>query len=245
MKLLVVGAGAMGRWLARHFEDVAFADADPAVARGAAAELDGRVAENGEPFDVVAVAVPMDAVEDAVADHADRATGAVVDVTGEMATAVAALRRHAADLERLSLHPLFAPENAPGNVAAVADDPGPRTRAVRERLTAAGNHVFDTSAEEHDRAMATVQARAHAAVLAYALAAEDVREEFHTPLSGPLAGLVDQLTGEDPRVYADIQDAFVGAADVADAARRIAEADHETFVDLYEQAGARSAEDGG
>jgi prephenate dehydrogenase len=228
MKLLVVGAGAMGRWLAGHFDDVAFADADPDVAEAAAAELDGHVADDGESFDVVAVAVPMDVVEGAVG------------VTGEMAAAVAALRRHAPDLERLSLHPLFAPENAPGNVAAVPDAPGELTRAVRDRLTAAGNRVFETSVEEHDRAMATVQARAHVAVLAYALTAEDVREEFHTPLSGPLAGLVDQLTGEDPRVYADIQATFDGAADVADAAHRIAEADHGTFADLYEAAGHRT-----
>jgi prephenate dehydrogenase len=87
--------------------------------------------------------------------------------------------------------------------------------------------------------MSTVQARAHAAVFAYALAREDVREEFHTPLSGPLSELVDQVTENTPRVYAEIQSSFPGADAVAEAARRVAEAaeDPEAFADLYAEAG--------
>jgi prephenate dehydrogenase len=240
MNVLVVGAGEMGRWLASHFEDVAVADRDTNVARGAADALDARTADDGERFDVVAFAVPMDAIDAAAAAHADRARDAVVDVTGEMERAVAVLRDHAPDSERLSLHPLFAADSAPGNVAAVPDAPGPATDAVRERLAAAGNEIFETTVAEHDRAMETVQARAHTAVLAYALAAEDVREEFYTPLSGPLADLVDQMLGNEPRVYADVQEKFEGAEDVARAASRIADADHEAFVDLYEAASRRT-----
>jgi prephenate dehydrogenase len=92
------------------------------------------------------------------------------------------MREHGGDRERLSTHPLFSAANAPGNVAVVRDATGPVTDAVVDALAAAGNEPFETTAEEHDRAMETVQTKAHAAVLAYALAADDVREEFHTPL---------------------------------------------------------------
>ena len=248
MDVLVVGAGAMGRWFARAVadavEEIAFADVDPAVAEQAVTEFGGNVSvrttpvDSDERFEVVCLAVPMPAVEDAVASHADRAEQALVDVTGAIADPVAAMATCAPDRERVSLHPLFAPENEPGNVAVVADEPGPITDRLREALAARGNHLFETTPEEHDTAMETVQASAHAAVLAYALASEgtDVREEFHTPVSAGLADLTEQVTGNSSEVYAEIQAAFDGAEEVAAAAERIAGADSETFAKLYERA---------
>jgi prephenate dehydrogenase len=248
MELLVVGAGAMGRWVGQSVSlPVAFADADPEQARRAAAGVaddgdDDRSArhvplDTDETFAAVCLAVPIPAVETAIATHAPRAERALLDVTGVMAAPVAAGREHAPDLERVSLHPLFAPENAPGNVAVVADAPGPVTDALREDLAAAGNHCFETTSEEHDRAMETVQAAAHAAVVAYGLAAESVRPEFATPVSEGLSDLVRTVTGGEPRVYADIQATFDGAAAVADAAERVAAADAEEFATLYHEAG--------
>jgi len=235
MDALVVGAGEMGRWLVDIFGefDVAVADADP----DAAAAAPGRTVPLGgdERFDLVCVAVPIPAAPAAIADAAGRADRALLDVTGTMAEPVAAMREHAPDRERASLHPLFSPANEPGNVPVVADAPGPVTDAAREALAARGNRLFETSPEEHDRAMETVQARVHTAVIAYALAAEEVPDRFHTPVSAGLADLVDGVLGGEARVYADIQDAFDGAADVADAARRLAEADHDTFRGLYEE----------
>ena len=260
MDVLVVGAGAMGQWFARAvadaIEEVAFADVDPAAAERAATEFeaaDARVRtaaiDGDERFDVVCLAVPMPAVEEAVAAHADRAKEALVDVTGAMAAPVAAMATHAPDRERVSFHPLFAPENEPGNVAVVADEPGPITDRLREALTARDNHLFETTSEEHDTAMETVQASAHAAIIAYALVSEgtDVREEFHTPVSAGLEALVEQVTGNAPEVYAEIQAAFDGAEAVTAAAERIAAADPETFAELYERAsdsGERASDSG-
>ena len=243
MDLLVVGAGAMGRWVARTVEaDVAFADVDPEAAESAAAAVGGRTVptaadEERETFDAVCLAVPLPAAPDAVAAYAPLATRAMFDVSGSMAGPVTAMRDHLPDRERVSLHPLFAPENAPGNVAAVLDAAGPVTDAVLDDLRAAGNRVFDTTPAEHDEAMETVQASAHAAVLAYALAAGDVREEFATPVSSGLEGLVNTVTGGSPRVYREIQEAFPGSDRVAEAARRVADADPEEFESLYREAG--------
>lgn len=245
MNLLVVGAGEMGRWFATALADsgpddidIAFADADAEVARAAAAELNAQVVDvaSAEPVDLVAVAVPMSGAT-SVIDELAPLGEAVVDVTGTMRGPVRAMREVAPSAERMSLHPLFAPANEPGNVAVVTDADGPLVGAVREALSARGNDLFETEAAAHDEAMESVQASAHAAVLAYALAVDEVPEHFHTPISADLADLVDQVTDGVPRVYADIQATFDGAEEVAEAAREIAEADRETFESLYEDAG--------
>lgn len=251
MELLVVGAGEIGRWVARSVgADVALADRDPDVAEAGADELARDVAVDGETravaldtdetFDGVCLAVPISAVADAVATHADRAERAMLDVAGVMAEPVAAMAEHCPGLERLSLHPLFAPVRAPGTVAAVVEQTGPVTDAIREDLAAAGNDVVETTPAEHDSAMETVQAGAHAAVLAYALATEDVHDAFQTPVSTGLESLVETVTEGSPGVYAEIQTAFDGADDVADAARRLADADEAEFASLYEAARERA-----
>ncbi|WP_439026095.1 prephenate dehydrogenase/arogenate dehydrogenase family protein [Haloarchaeobius sp. DT45] len=247
MTTLVVGAGAMGRWVAETVPgDVAFADTDPAAAEAAAAAVGGRpvALDTEETFEAVCLAVPMTVVADAIAAHATRAERAIYDVTGEMATPIEAMREHAPDTERVSFHPLFAPQNAPGTVAVVADAAGPVTDRVRTAMAAAGNDVFETTAAEHDEAMRSVQAKAHAAVLAYGLAADDVDDRFHTPVSATLDDLVGQVTGGEEHVYESIQRVFGGATEVADAARRLADAADSdaadgAFAALYREAGRR------
>ena len=247
MNALVVGAGDMGTWFGDTVSaDVAYADTDPDAAADAAAATGGRAVglDDAEQFDVVCLAVPMSVVEGAVERYAPRAERAVCDVSGVMSVPVEAMREHAPECERLSLHPLFAPQNEPGNVAAVTDAGGPVVDSIRADVTAAGNRVFETTAAEHDRAMETVQAATHAAVLAYALAAEEVREEFHTPVSGRLQGLVEMVTEGTPHVYREIQETFEGADRVADAARRVADADADAdaFDRLFEEARAGPGE---
>lgn len=241
MDVLVVGAGAMGRWLAGtvgDVADVAVADVDPDAAAATSDAVDAAVVpvDGDERFDAVCVAVPLPEAPDVLAEQAPRAERALLDVSGAMVEPVAAMERAAPDRERVSLHPLFAPENAPGSVAVVADAPGPVTDGLRDALAARGNDLFETTPAEHDRAMESVQAAAHAAVLAYGLAAGPVREEFHTPVSAGLEDLLARVTGGESRVYADVQAAFEGADAVAEAAERLADADHERFRDLYARA---------
>ncbi|WP_436936017.1 prephenate dehydrogenase [Halovenus marina] len=245
MNALVVGSGAMGRWFGEVLVDldssISFLDADTVVAREAADAVGGNAVETSvdETFDLVVIAVPIPTAPTAIETYADSARQAIVDLTGTMTDPVEAMRAHAADLERASLHPLFAPENEPGNIPVVVDSAGPLTDRVCDQLVARDNTVFETDAATHDEAMETVQARTHAAVLAFALAAENVPDRYHTPISAELTALADQVTDGDARVYADIQAAFDGAESVADAARQIAETDEEGFKRLYERAGDR------
>lgn len=256
MDTLVVGAGEMGRWAGHVLRDafdarLSFLDREREVARGAATDVGGRAlapaALAAEPagearFDLVCIAVPIPATVEAVRTYGPYAGEAVIDVTGTMTEPVAAM----ADLtgrERASLHPLFAPDNEPGNVPVVIEEGGPTIDRLLETLEHRGNDVFETTPEEHDGAMETVQARTHAAVLAFALAAESVPGRFHTPVSADLAVLVDRVTDGDHRVYDDIQTAFDGAEDVAAAARRVADASGDSFEQLYREAGTSRVDD--
>jgi prephenate dehydrogenase len=245
MELLIVGAGAMGRWFARtvnsNIISITFADIDDETASEAAAELDADAIslDADQQFDIVCFAVPMSVIEESIAAHAHNARRAVLDVTGTMAGPVETMAEHGPGLERASLHPLFSPENAPGNVAVVEDAPGPAIDTLLGRVSDAGNVLAETTAAEHDELMETVQAKAHVAILAFALASEDVPEGYSTPVCEGLVNLVGQVTGNSPHVYAEIQDTFDGAREVAEAARRIADADGDEFERLYREAGDR------
>ncbi|ERH10699.1 MAG: prephenate dehydrogenase [halophilic archaeon J07HX64] len=248
METLVVGAGAMGRWTGRVVADaldaeLSFLDRDPATARDAAAAVGGRAVESpantdSGRFALVCIAVPVPAAATAIERYGPHAHEAVVDVTGAMADPVAAMTE-LTDRERASLHPLFAPDSEPGNVPVVVEQRGPTVEGLLTALEERGNRVFETTPAAHDRAMETVQARTHTAVLAFALAAEPVPERFHTPVSAELAALADRVTAGDSQVYGDIQTAFDGAAEVAAAARRIADVDasDDGFEQLYQEAG--------
>ena len=247
MKTLVVGAGAMGRWTGRVVADafdaeLFFLDRDPATARDAAATVGGRAVESpgadtaNSRFALVCVAVPVPAAATAIERYGPHAREAVVDVTGVMAGPVAAMAG-LTGRERASLHPLFGPDSEPGNVPVVVEQRGPTVETLLAALEERGNSVFETTPAAHDRAMETVQARTHAAVLAFALAADPVPERFHTPVSADLAALADRVTAGDHRVYGDIQTTFDGAAEVATAAHRVADADDDAFERLYREAG--------
>ncbi|MDQ2049196.1 prephenate dehydrogenase/arogenate dehydrogenase family protein [Natronolimnohabitans sp. A-GB9] len=243
MDVLIVGAGAMGTWFGRAVDAaVTFTDVDADAAATAADAVgsgaDTTALEGTDSYDVVCLAVPMTHVTDAVADHADRAERAIVDVSGVMGPPLEAMATHAPDLERASLHPLFAPERAPGSIAVVSEDAGPTIETLLGDLTDRGNEPIETTATEHDEAMETVQAATHAAVLSFALAAEPVPDGFETPIFEGLRTLVEKLTEGTPRVYADIQGTFDGADRVAEAAATIADADAAELESLY-QAAAR------
>lgn len=239
MDVLIVGAGAMGTWFGRAVDaEVAFADVDPDAAASAAESIGGAVAdlEGADTYEAVCLAVPMTHVADAIATHAERAERAVLDVSGIMAPPLAAMAEHAPDRERVSLHPLFAPGRAPGSIAVVRDSAGPVTDALLEGLASRGNDLLETTPDEHDEAMETVQAATHAAVLSFAIAASPAPDGFETPIYEGLRTLVEQVTEGTPRVYADIQASFDGADAVAEAAAELAGADPEGLEALYREA---------
>ncbi|WP_306057074.1 prephenate dehydrogenase/arogenate dehydrogenase family protein [Natronococcus wangiae] len=248
MDVLIVGAGSMGTWFGDAVDaDVTYADVDPDAAAAAADATGGDVTdlESDDAYDVVCIAVPLGYAAAAIAEHAPRARRAIVDVSGAMAEPLEAMARHGSDLERASLHPLFAPERAPGSIAVVRENEGAATEALLEALERRGNDLVETTAAEHDEAMETVQASTHAAVLSFALAADSVPDGFETPIYDELRTLAARMTDGTPRVYADIQRTFDGAEGVADAAAAIADADPDELESLYREAARRIRDDRG
>lgn len=245
METLVVGAGSVGRWFGDLVgDDVAFTDIDADAAATAAAAVDrqhgrqGRVVdvETSERFGLVCIAVPIPDAVSAIERHGPKAQTALVDVTGVMAPTLQAMAEVAPARERGSYHPLFAPSEAPGRVAVVRTAEGPVTDRIAGHLRDAGNTLVETDPDTHDEAMATIQGRAHAAVLAFGLAADSVPEELGTPVYDQLDALRDRVTGGNARVYADIQAAFGGSEAIAEAATALGDADGDTFEHLYDDA---------
>lgn len=238
MEVLIVGAGAIGRWFGGMLDRVVFTDTNHDAAVDAARSVGGEAVaiESVESHEVVCVAVPMPVASEVIERYGSHATTAMVDLTGSMTGPIRAMQEHAGSIERASFHPLFAPANAPGKIAMVPDNEGPLTREIQSVFESFGNAVFTTTAGEHDRAMETVQAKTHTAILAFALAADPVSENFQTPIYAGLRELAEEMTGGNPRVYADIQETFDGAATVADAAQAIADADRATYEQLYRDA---------
>lgn len=249
MDVLVVGAGAVGRWFGGLVDaPVAFTDADPERAESAADAYGRQVRsvalDSDESFGLVAIAVPMGVADDAVREQAPKAQQAVVDFTGTMERPLRAMADSAPARERVSFHPLFAPESAPGRIAVTESAPGPATNRVREWLTDAENTLVEVDASTHDEAMKTIQGRTHAAILAFALAANDcdegVPDELGTPVYDTLSELADRITGGNERVYSDIQREFGGASDITSAAARLADTDPsdvDAFAEVFEDAG--------
>lgn len=136
----------------------------------------------------------------------------VVDTTSVKSPVAAWAMTARADLELLSLNPLFAPDLPfPGRrIAAVPLRPGPRTVQFLALVEQAGATAVEISADDHDREAAFTQALVHVAVLAVGrcLASHPYPPPFRliTPPFHLLSLLVGRVVGGDPEVYRRIQD---------------------------------------
>ncbi len=241
MRVAIIGAGSMGSWFAELVDGwlepiIVDVNEQRAIELATHVGCDHATIGDLESVPVICTAVPIPATVDVLEQVAPISTTAVIDLSGTMTAPIATMREHSPSCERISIHALFAPDNEPGNVAAVIEEPNVVWETLRTRLESRDNRVFKTDARTHDQAMETVQAKVHAAIIAYALAADPVDDRFHTPISAELADLAEAVLSGSARVYADIQEAFDGADDLARAANDLAEADPDRFEALYREA---------
>jgi prephenate dehydrogenase len=177
--------------------------------------LDVRVIAELRRADIVVLAVPERVALAAVPAVAPQLPpGALLADTLSVKTGiVAALADHAANLEALSLNPMFAPalgfDARP--VAAVVVRDGPRARALLSAVADRGGLVAELGADEHDRIVAVTQALTHATVLAFGLAmdelgvgADDTRA-LATPPHLTLLALLARIASGQPETYWDVQ----------------------------------------
>ncbi|MFB6185283.1 MAG: prephenate dehydrogenase, partial [Halobacteriaceae archaeon] len=154
-------------------------------------------------------------------------------LTGKMKEPVSLMANIAPARERASLHPLFHPDNAPGQIAIAIQTQGPVIDRIQDTLTDQGYTFTEISPQDHDSAMKTIQGRTHAAILAFAMTADSVPDDLETPVYRRLRSLVIDILDNNPETYAEIQAEFDGADDIAQAAAEIASADVQQFIDIY------------
>ncbi|WP_419785222.1 prephenate dehydrogenase/arogenate dehydrogenase family protein [Pseudodesulfovibrio sp.] len=153
------------------------------------ASTDEDMAEALDGCDLLLLCVPvtaMDAVLDKVTPLISDRT-ILCDVGSVKMLPMKAMRRRH-DGPVVGTHPLFGPvipENFTPKVALAAGRPADRSAAVRvaSLFEACGYACFETTAEEHDRAMAIIQGLNFTSTVAFLAAARDVEhiENFVTP----------------------------------------------------------------
>ncbi|HUL61564.1 MAG TPA: prephenate dehydrogenase/arogenate dehydrogenase family protein, partial [Methanocella sp.] len=220
--LVVGGAGAMGRWCAGFLKragfEVAISSRGDVSAAAASLGVGQAPAGDAGQFDVVVLAVPIDAVEEAAALVAPRMRpgSLLMDLSSLKKGPMAAMLAHAPPgVGVIGVHPLFGPEAESLEGRSVVLVPSGRTAGwlpvLRAAFEDAGAGVVVATAEEHDAKMAVVQGLTHFMYVAWGLALErlDVSLNDLNACQTPVYGITKELAGrvlaQSPELYALIQ----------------------------------------
>lgn len=206
---LIGGAGQMGQWLKRFFEERGFpvlvSDLDTSPG---AVEVASRA-------DVVVLCVPIPAVAQVareVGPHL-KPSAALMDIASVKQRPLADMLK-AFNGEVVGTHPLFGPGEPGISGLTVVLCPGRGGRWfnwLKDLLEQAGARVRVTTATEHDRLMSVVQGLAHFILIALGTTlsqmgvSEQDMEDFATPTFSTLYQLTRRLLSQDAKLYACIQ----------------------------------------
>lgn len=222
MKVAVIGAGAMGRWLAdfakQNLGEVVIADVSAAKAERVARELSissRSVTEAAAEAELVLVAVPISKTPEVIKSLAGQVQrGALLaDVTSVKSDVVEAMQTVEARVELVSLHPLFGPgaTSIKGkDFVVVPVKPGKRYTVLKHRLIELGAQITEMEAEGHDRLMAIIQCMTHFVLIAYLNALKSMKglkraEKLHTPMFTTLLNLAKAVLAGNPELYGELQ----------------------------------------
>ncbi|MGK2230586.1 MAG: prephenate dehydrogenase [Methanobacteriota archaeon] len=211
MDILVVGgAGAMGDWFVGFFRergwsvDVSDPDADESVP-----------VERAGEYDVVVVAVPIEATADVIEDVVTYMDdGLLMDVTSVKREPVEAMRQAPDGVEILGTHPMFGPSvrSMRGQtVILVRERDGSVSERIVETFRDAGANVQEATAREHDEMMSVVQGLTHFSLISIGGALErldfEVEESrrFMSPVYEIVLDFVGRVLDQNPELYAEIQ----------------------------------------
>jgi prephenate dehydrogenase len=221
-KVLVVGgAGAMGRWCAGLFNNAGFdvcisSRQDVSEIAHSMSVCVSRPEEAGE-FDVVVLSVPMNAIDEVASTVAPRMRqgSLLMDLSSLKKAPVETMLRYAPHgTEVIGAHPLFGPGSGSKGRAVILV-PTKRSKRwlpiIEDIFKEEGLRVTTSTAAEHDRRMAVVQALTHFMYVAWGRALEhlniDIKEmdEYGTPVYELTRELAGRVLSNDPGMYALIQ----------------------------------------
>lgn len=221
MRVLIIGCGAMGSWMARVWKEnvgeVVLCDIDGRKASRVASRLGVEYvsAKEFEPdADVVMVAVPIPETPRVLEDIAPKMkkNRLLVDLSSVKERVVDTMKGLSTDCELASIHPLFGPGATTLQGKDVISVPV-RTASVYKRfvrsLESLGARVTEMSAEDHDKLMAVIQCMTHFVLLGYLSAYESLREfdkrPIRTPLFNSLFRTAEAMLAASPELYGEIQ----------------------------------------
>lgn len=206
--LLVGGGGVMGDYLARWFNEAGY--------RVRILEHDDwdQAARLCDGIDLALLSVPIDRTAEVVERLSPLLPEDCVlsDITSVKAAPMAAmLEAHPGPV--VGLHPLFGPATTSLDKQVVIASPGRRATECQwllDQFTAWGAIVISSDPEEHDDAMAVIQALRHFATFSFGkfLFEQDVpldrTLEFSSPIYRLELGMVGRLFAQDPSLYSEI-----------------------------------------
>lgn len=192
--------------------------------RGSYDVIEGDVLQAGPPLraaladaDVVLLALPEDVACAAIPVLVPMLKpGALLADTVSVKTNLAATWTSIeADVEAVSLNPMFAPSlGVRGRpIAAVMLRDGPKAQAFVTMMQNWGADVVVMDADEHDEATASMQALTHASILGFGLALREIDTDparlarIAPPPFHAMLALLARIAGGTSEVYWDIQDA--------------------------------------
>ncbi len=222
MKVVVIGAGAMGRWLAnfakQNLGEVTVADISSAKARKVASELGVEskpVEEAAAEAELLLIAVPISKTPEVVKSLAKIAPkGALlVDVTSVKSDVVEVMQEIKTSIELVSIHPLFGPGAVSikdKDIIVIPVRGEKRYMDLKNQLVGLGARVTEMDAEKHDRLMAIIQCMTHFVLLVYLTAIKSMKglkyaKKFRTPMFAELTSLAKAVLAGNPEVYGELQ----------------------------------------
>jgi prephenate dehydrogenase len=222
---IIGGSGQVGRVFARLFKK----DGHGVVITGRDASKGKRVAEElgveftndnasaAQKADVVIISVYIDSTLEVIKEVAPnvRPGSLLMDFTSVKIEPCNAMQKHAGkDVEIIGTHPMFGPRVASLEGQAFIVVPVRAKKWKKFLLDFLSKHkarVFETTADEHDRAMAVVQGLTHFAYISTAstLRALDVdvkdSRNFASPIYILMLDLIARIVGQSPQLYSSIQ----------------------------------------
>jgi len=221
MKVAVIGAGEMGRWLAKFFKrlgEVILSDVSPSKARKVASELKitARATEIAvRKADLILIAVPISKTPGVLMKVAKvaRRGALLVDVASVKSEVVKTMEKIKEDVELVSMHPLFGPGASSlrnKDVVVIPVRSGERYQKFKKFLVKSGAKVTEMDADVHDRAMAMVQCLSHFVLLAcirslVSLGGMKQAGGLRTPMFSSLTDLAKAALTGRPELYRELQ----------------------------------------
>ncbi len=236
MRILIYGFGGMGKIFKDFFESRGYYVATYDIVKERS-EVD---IEDISNFDVIFLCVPMDNIRYAVEEIAKRAKSSlVVDISTLKQHSIPYLKK--ANLDFLSIHPMFGPDSEIGlsNIIVVERCNRDEEEIILREFKKAGAIISNLDFENHDKKMAKIQGVAHFLLILFAYYLRDKFKdeyEFASPIFLVIHKLASRIINQDWRLYYLIQkNAKELRRDLIECARRLDEMleDENRFEKLF------------